>query len=147
MSVYFEPPVYEEGEKPRFQKCSCLNADGTVKTLEQQEEEDDSDGRAYYDEEEDSYHGVPWSDGVDWGFSDSGGVSALRSATHDYCPRHGCHRAIDETDSFCRNCGQQLNPRKFACPTCGAEDVLTQADVDHHYQCDRCADKAERGID
>jgi DNA-directed RNA polymerase subunit RPC12/RpoP len=34
---------------------------------------------------------------------------------------------------------------EFPCPTCGEEDVLTAADVRHHYQCDRCADRIERG--
>ncbi len=55
-------------------------------------------------------------DGV--GFADPGGSSALRAATPD-------------------------NPRDQLCPTCGAEDVLTRLDVARHYQCDRCADRAE----
>lgn len=37
------------------------------------------------------------------------------------------------------------NPRNQPCPTCGAEDVLTPIDVQRGYQCDRCADLAERG--
>ena len=57
-------------------------------------------------------------DGV--GFADPGGQSALRAATPD-------------------------NPRDRPCPTCGAEDVLTRIDVARGYQCDRCADRAERG--
>lgn len=57
-------------------------------------------------------------DGV--GFADPGGRSALRAATKD-------------------------NPRIYPCPTCGAEDVLTRIDVERGYQCDRCADRAERG--
>jgi hypothetical protein len=51
-------------------------------------------------------------------FADPGGRSALRA----------------ETPS---------NPRNLPCPTCGAENVLTPADVAHGYQCDRCADRAE----
>lgn len=39
------------------------------------------------------------------------------------------------------------NPRNLPCPNCGAEDVLTPLDVHRGYQCDRCADAAERGID
>lgn len=35
------------------------------------------------------------------------------------------------------------NPRKFPCPTCGAENVLTPVDVQRGYQCDRCADAEE----
>jgi len=57
-------------------------------------------------------------DGV--GFADPGGRSALRAATHD-------------------------NPRDRPCSTCGTENVLTRLDVQRGYQCDRCADQAERG--
>jgi hypothetical protein len=57
-------------------------------------------------------------DGV--GFADPGGNSSLRAATED-------------------------NPRDCPCPTCGAENVLTRIDVEHHHQCNRCADAAERG--
>lgn len=39
------------------------------------------------------------------------------------------------------------NPRDQPCPTCGADDVLTPLDVARGYQCDRCADAAERGFD
>lgn len=39
------------------------------------------------------------------------------------------------------------NPRDQPCPTCGTEYVLTRIDVARHYQCDRCADRAERGFD
>lgn len=55
-------------------------------------------------------------DGV--GFADPGGRSALRAETPD-------------------------NPRIYPCPTCGAENVLTRIDVQRHYQCDACADRAE----
>ena len=57
-------------------------------------------------------------DGV--GFADPGGNSALRAETPD-------------------------NPRNLPCPTCGRENMLTPIDVAHHYQCDYCADQAERG--
>lgn len=57
-------------------------------------------------------------DGV--GFADPGGGSALRAATRD-------------------------NPRNLPCPTCGAENMLTPADVRRHYQCDSCADRDEGG--
>ncbi len=57
-------------------------------------------------------------DGV--GFADPGGRSALRRATRD-------------------------NPRIYPCPTCGMEDALTRIDVARGYQCNRCADRAERG--
>lgn len=57
-------------------------------------------------------------DGV--GFADPGGESALRAATAD-------------------------NPRNLPCPTCGAPNRLTPLDRKRGYQCDRCADLAERG--
>ena len=57
-------------------------------------------------------------DGV--GFADPGGDSALRAET----PR---------------------NPRNLPCPTCGHPNRLTPLDVKRGYQCNRCADRAERG--
>jgi len=59
-------------------------------------------------------------DGV--GFADPGGNSALRAETPD-------------------------NPRDCDCPTCGAENVLTRIDRQRGYQCDRCANRAESGLD
>lgn len=53
-------------------------------------------------------------------FADPGGRSALRAATRD-------------------------NPRDLPCPTCGRENALTGKDVALGYQCDRCADRDERG--
>jgi len=53
-------------------------------------------------------------------FADPGGRSALRRASRS-------------------------NPRNKPCPTCGRKNALTPADVNHGYQCDRCADHAERG--
>jgi hypothetical protein len=55
-------------------------------------------------------------------FADPGGRSALRA----------------ETDS---------NPRNLPCPNCGEENRLTPADRARGYQCDTCADRAERGCD
>lgn len=59
-------------------------------------------------------------DGPD--FADPGGRSALRAA------RKG-------------------NPRNRPCPNCGKKNRLTPADVSLGYQCDACADRAERGCD
>jgi hypothetical protein len=39
------------------------------------------------------------------------------------------------------------NPRIFPCPTCERENRLTRKDVQLGYQCDSCADAAERGWD
>ncbi|HUX39325.1 MAG TPA: hypothetical protein VMV44_15605 [Rectinemataceae bacterium] len=57
-------------------------------------------------------------DGV--GFADPGGRSALRAATKG-------------------------NPRIYSCPNCHRRNVLTRIDKAHGYQCDACADQAERG--
>jgi hypothetical protein len=59
-------------------------------------------------------------DGCD--FADPGGNSALRAASAS-------------------------NPRNLPCPNCGAKNVLTPADRALGYQCNRCADRAERGMD
>lgn len=37
--------------------------------------------------------------------------------------------------------------RCYPCPTCEQPNRLTKADVQRRYQCDFCADKAERGCD
>jgi hypothetical protein len=55
-------------------------------------------------------------------FADPGGNSALRAAT-------------------------KSNPRNRKCPNCGAKNRLTPEDVRLGYQCDECADRAERGCD
>lgn len=65
----------------------------------------------------DEYDPDEWDERVEM-FADPGGHSALRRASRD-------------------------NPRNLPCPTCGAENVLTPADVARGYQCDRCADAAE----
>jgi hypothetical protein len=36
------------------------------------------------------------------------------------------------------------NPRCLPCPTCGRANVLTPADRARGYQCNACADAAER---
>lgn len=53
-------------------------------------------------------------------FADPGGNSALRAAS-------------------------STNQRTLPCPNCGAPNRLTPKDRDLGYQCDTCADAAERG--
>jgi hypothetical protein len=53
-------------------------------------------------------------------FADPGGRSALRASS-------------------------RRNPRNLSCPNCGRKNVLTPADRAQGYQCDACADRAERG--
>ena len=55
-------------------------------------------------------------------FADPGGNSALRAATPS-------------------------NPRNLPCPNCGGKNRLAPADRARGYQCDECADRAERGGD
>lgn len=61
-----------------------------------------------------------WDDDDRTMFADPGGRSALRAAT-------------------------KSNPRKYPCPNCKAKNRLTLADKQLGYQCDECADRAERG--
>jgi hypothetical protein len=78
-------------------------------------DDEDYDRAEYFAEYEE---GEGLIDGV--GFADPGGNSALRAATAD-------------------------NPRDEPCPNCGTPNVLTRIDCQRGYQCDRCADLAERG--
>lgn len=68
----------------------------------------------------DDYDDYDLIDGV--GFANPGGNSALRAATRD-------------------------NPRNLPCPNCGEPNRLTPIDRQRGYQCDECADRAERGFD
>lgn len=66
-----------------------------------------------------------WGDEDDDGrlmFADPGGNSALRASS-------------------------KSNPRNLPCPNCRRPNLLTPADRDRGYQCNFCADKAERGYD
>jgi hypothetical protein len=62
-----------------------------------------------------------WADRCET-FADPGGNSALRAASRS-------------------------NPRNLPCPTCHEPNRLTPADRRTGYQCDRCADRAEAGMD
>lgn len=76
----------------------------------------------YYDDD-DRDADYPEDDPIDGvGFADPGGRSALRAATRS-------------------------NPRNLPCPTCLSPNSLTPLDKLRGYQCDRCADRAERGCD
>jgi len=63
-----------------------------------------------------SYH--DYKDEYNLEFADPGGRSALRASS-------------------------KSNPRNLPCPECGAEDVLTPADVRAGYCCNTCADSHE----
>ncbi len=73
----------------------------------------------YYDWDEDD---IPHDEDelIEQMFEDPHGVSALRRATAS-------------------------NPRNLPCPTCEEPNRLTPMDVWKGYQCDACANQAERG--
>lgn len=70
----------------------------------------------YSDYDDDDYY----EDEYEINFANPGGRSALRAESED-------------------------NPRNCSCPTCGAKNVLTQADRNLSYQCNSCADRDELG--
>lgn len=74
----------------------------------------------YYDPQYDYPHYEDEDEDFRIEFADPGGNSALRAASPS-------------------------NPRNLPCPTCGEQNRLTPKDVALHYQCDQCADEAERG--
>lgn len=61
-----------------------------------------------------------YSSAYDDDFADPGGNSALRASSPS-------------------------NPRNLPCPNCKRPNLLTPADKARGYQCDACADRAERG--
>lgn len=65
------------------------------------------------------YDDEEWQERVER-FADPGGKSALHASS-----KH--------------------NPRNLPCPNCGQPNRLTPADRAKGYQCDSCADQAERG--
>ena len=73
-----------------------------------------------FEDEDDSEFDSEFEDEDDSDFADPGGNSALRA----------------ETSS---------NPRDEPCPTCERPNALTRKDVALGYQCDRCAERLERG--
>lgn len=74
-----------------------------------------------YEYETNLYDEDEWFERVER-FADPGGESALWVASAD-------------------------NPRNHPCPSCGWPNRLTIRDVQAGYQCDSCADAAERGAD
>jgi hypothetical protein len=78
------------------------------------------DGAGDEDDPDDEDSDYESDDDDEVAFADPGGQSALRAATTD-------------------------NPRELPCPSCGAPNRLTPEDASLGYQCDACADAAERG--
>jgi hypothetical protein len=66
----------------------------------------------------------------------------------DYEPDYDCDHGCDFADPGGRSAlraASKRNPRNLPCPNCGKANRLTPADYDRGYQCDQCADQAERG--
>ena len=61
---------------------------------------------------------------------------AFAQGFRSWCPP--CEFARPGSDSALR-----AGVRRFACPTCGVSDRLSQRDVDLGYQCDSCARRDE----
>lgn len=64
--------------------------------------------------------------------------------SYDYDPDDRCDFADPGGRSALR-AASKSNPRNLPCPNCKAKNRLTPADRALGYQCDRCADQAERG--
>ena len=73
----------------------------------------------------------------------------MRSQFHDYDEEPEMYPASIYGDAPFREPGGEsalrAGKRKHPCPTCGRKNMLTDADVRHHYQCDICANELERG--
>lgn len=71
-----------------------------------------------------------------------------RRTRDDYEPEEWdamCDRFADPGGNSALHRVSRSNPRNLPCPTCGAPDRLTPKDRAAGYQCDVCADAAERG--
>jgi len=66
----------------------------------------------------------------------------------DYEPdewRERCETFADPGGNSALRAASRSNPRNLPCPSCGAKNALTPADRARGYQCNRCADRDERG--
>ena len=57
------------------------------------------------------------------------------------------NRFADPGGTSALHASSKSNPRNLSCPNCKRRNVLTPADRARGYQCDSCADRAERGGD
>jgi hypothetical protein len=65
----------------------------------------------------------------------------------DYDDYDNNHMFADPGGNSSLRAARKGNPRNRSCPNCKTRNVLTPADVALGYQCNSCADKAERGWD
>lgn len=66
---------------------------------------------------------------------------------HDYDDDFDGIRFADPTGKSALRAAGKGNRRNLPCPNCKAPNRLTPADRARGYQCDACADRAERGGD
>lgn len=59
----------------------------------------------------------------------------------------GCLDFADPGGNSALRASSPSNPRNLPCPNCDTPNVLTPADRERGYQCDSCADRAERGME
>ena len=64
---------------------------------------------------------------------------------YDFSDQEECEEFADPTGRSALRAESATNPRNLPCPTCGEPNTLTPKDVRLHYQCNRCADRDERG--
>ncbi len=62
----------------------------------------------------------------------------------DFDPYDDLDSYNDFVDPFGKS-ALRVGPRIHPCPTCGEPNRLSDADVRYGYQCDVCADRAEKG--
>jgi hypothetical protein len=58
-----------------------------------------------------------------------------------------CERFADPGGDSSLHAAGSNNPRNLPCPKCKQPNRLTRKDREAGYQCDPCADRAERGGD
>lgn len=71
-----------------------------------------------------------------------------RTTRDDYLPEEWdeiVRTLADPGGNSALRAASKQNPRNKKCPTCGEPNRLTPEDVRQGYQCDSCADRAERG--
>ena len=71
-----------------------------------------------------------------------------RTYAHDYDDdewQDRCERFADPGGESALHPESASNPRDLPCPTCGEPNRLTRLDKARGYQCDSCANAAERG--
>jgi len=70
-------------------------------------------------------------------------MSEYRDIEHYDDEYWGTRRFRDPGGRSALHPSSRRNPRRYPCPTCGEQNMLTALDVKKGYQCDACADREE----